>query len=115
MSTKVAAKVAMVVTEGVTSIGLILEPSHTANLKKGDTVYVELTNALTGDKVDFPAAPVGVPLQPPAAPEPEIEEEEEVVVPAPEVVETITPPAVEPAPEILSEAPAPNPETEHGV
>lgn len=54
MNTKVAAVIEAVPSNGdQTALVLILQDKKTVALKHGDIVYVELTNALNGDRVQF--------------------------------------------------------------
>ncbi len=59
MSTKVAAVVKGITEKnGETFLLIAIEANLTASLEKEDRVYLEVTKALTGDKVEFYRAPV---------------------------------------------------------
>lgn len=58
MSTKISASIKAVLRDGdETALVLVLEKPYTVSLEKNDSVYIELTNAMNGDKLSFFPAP----------------------------------------------------------
>ncbi len=88
--TKCSAVLKKVLRDGdETALVLILEKPKTVNLNDGDRVFLELTNVVTGDKVQFPDAL-------PVVQKVEADEEE---------FELAVTPAPEPLPEPVNEQP----------
>lgn len=104
MSTKVSAQVKAVLRDGdETAIVLVLAGKNTVSLEKNDKVYLEMTNALNGDKVEFFPAP---------EPVAQAEEEELPIEGAPQVEELDLTPVVEPVAPVVEE---PQPPVENEV